>query len=147
MDPAVTFGRRPSQLRAREHTSLDELGRRLGLTAVPRERRPGDDREQGGRPPEEHDVVRGVAQSTLQTVERAAAAFRNKEAQVHSLAQHAIEQLAMANNRIRELEGQLVRTEARAKEAERWLLKLQASVQETLAEWQADAPYDEAQSA
>lgn len=147
MDPAVTFGRRPTQLRAREHNSLDELGRRLGLATVPRERRPSDDKEHGGRQPEETDLIRGAAQSTLQTVERAAATFRTKEAQVHSLAQHAIEQLAMANNRIRELEAQLVRTEARAKEAERWLLKLQASVQETLAEWQADAPYDEEQTA
>lgn len=113
-----------------EHSSLHALGRQLALAVVA-----GDN---GAAPPDE-DTFKQAAQTTLATVERAVGVFRANEARAQTLAQRAIEELAVANERIRELEARALTAEVRAKEAERWLLRLQKSVEETLADWQDDA--------
>jgi hypothetical protein len=117
-----------------ESSSLHALGRQLALAVVSGE---------NSAAPADDETFKQAAQTTLATVERAVGVFRANEARAETLAHRAIEQLAVANDRIRELEARALKAEVRAKEAERWLLRLQKSVEETLADWQDDGLHHE----
>lgn len=116
---------------AGEESTLQALGRQLALSVV------------AGDPAllarGEDDLLKQAARETLATVERAAGVFRENEARAHKLAQRAIQELAGANERIHALEARALKAEMRAKEAERCLLRLQKSIEETLGEWRAAA--------
>lgn len=88
--------------------------------------------------------LKRAAEETLDAVARATEAFRANEQRARTAVQHAAEELAGAKDRIRALEARALKAEVRAKEAERWLLRVQQSVAEMLVEWQpAPAADDE----
>jgi hypothetical protein len=86
---------------------------------------------------EPDDVASQAARATIETVEHAAESFRVGEAHIRAVAQRAIDELAAAQDRIRALEARVLKAETRAREAEKWLLRVHESVRETLTEWQA----------
>lgn len=112
-----------------KNDDLHSLARQLSLAVVK-----GEQAESA----EPDDVARQAARATLQTVEQAAEAFRANEAQMRAIAQRAINELAAAQDRIRALEARVLKAETRAREAEKWLLRLHESIRETLAEWRVD---------
>lgn len=120
----------PASAMSEDLSAFDELGRQLRLAVELQ-----DAHETPDRAPAE---IKEVAEATLRRVQRAAESFRNREAAAHALAGSALQDLSSANERIRELEGRVHAAETRAQRAERWLLALRSSVDDALAEWQAD---------
>jgi chromosome segregation ATPase len=80
--------------------------------------------------------LKHAAEETLEAVARATEAFRANEQRARTAVQHAAEELAGARAHIRALEARALKAEVRAKEAERWLLRVQQSVAEMLVDWQ-----------
>jgi chromosome segregation ATPase len=111
-------------------SDLHSLARQLSLAIVKGEQPAGV--------ADQDDVSRQAARMTLETVEHAAEVFRASEQHIRSVAQRAIDELAAAQDRIRILEARVIKAETRAREAEKWLLRLNESIRETLAEWRTD---------
>jgi hypothetical protein len=112
-------------------SDLHSLARQLSLAIVKGEQPPGAVGEQD-------EMARQAARATLETVEHAAEVFRANEAHIRAVAQRAIDELAAAQDRIRSLEARVIKAETRARESEKWLLRLNESIRETLAEWRSD---------
>jgi hypothetical protein len=113
-------------------SDLHSLARQLSLAIVKGEQPPGV----GGG--EQDEMARQAARATLETVEHAAEVFRASEAHIRAVAQRAIDELAAAQDRIRALEARVIKAETRARESEKWLLRLNESIRETLAEWRTE---------
>lgn len=113
-------------------SDLHSLARQLSLAIVKGEQ-PGV-----SAATEQDDMARQAARATLETVEQAAEVFRSSEAHIRAVAQRAIDELAAAQDRIRSLEARVLKAETRAREAEKWLLRVHESVRESLAEWRAE---------
>jgi hypothetical protein len=111
-------------------SDLNSLARQLSLAIVKGDQPPGAG--------EQDEMARQAARATLETVEQAAEVFRASEAHIRAVAQRAIDELAAAQDRIRSLEARVLKAETRAREAEKWLLRLNESIRETLAEWRGE---------
>ncbi len=120
----------PKQSAGKGAADLQNLARQLSLAIVKGE-------QNNFTAAEPDDVASQAARATIETVEHAAESFRVGEAHIRAVAQRAIDELAAAQDRIRSLEARVLKAETRAREAEKWLLRVHESVRETLTEWQA----------
>ncbi|HET9904072.1 MAG TPA: hypothetical protein VFQ27_10280 [Xanthobacteraceae bacterium] len=111
-------------------SDLHSLARQLSLAIVKGDQTPSAE--------DQDDMARQTARATLETVEQAAEAFRASEAHIRAVAKRAIDELAAAQDRIRALEARVIKAETRARESEKWLLRLNESIRETLAEWRTE---------
>jgi hypothetical protein len=121
----------PAAIMSEDLSAFDELGRQLRLAV--------DSQDVRGTPERAPSGINDVAEATLRRVQLAADTFRKREAAAHALAGSALQELSSATQRIEELESLVHAAETRARRAERWLLALRSSVDDALADWQAES--------
>lgn len=76
------------------------------------------------------DPARSAGQAAVALVQRAAELAKTAEQRAEQIAEHAIAELQQARNEIRSLEARLVDSETRAREAEKWILRIHQSIEE-----------------
>jgi hypothetical protein len=89
-----------------------------------------------GHSPEE--TAKHVGQSALDLIHQVAIALEANDARTGVVVRRAIDELNLADERIRALETRALSAESRANEAEKWLVRLRDAIREKLAAGRID---------
>ena len=81
------------------------------------------------------DPCAETGRTALALLQQITQAMKARETRAQTVAQRALDELEASNSRIRALEARALQAETRAKEAEKWLLRLHESIQDTLSDW------------
>jgi hypothetical protein len=84
------------------------------------------------------ETAKHVGQSALDLIHQVAIAIESNDARTEAVVQRAIDELNIAEERIRTLETRALSAEACANEAEKWLVHLHDAIQEKLADNRID---------
>lgn len=80
--------------------------------------------------PRPGDPTRSAGHAAMALIQRAAELAKSAEERAEKIAEQAIAELQDARNEIRTLEAKLLDAEARAREAEKWILRIHQSIEE-----------------
>jgi hypothetical protein len=84
------------------------------------------------------ETAKHAGQRALDLIHQVAIAIESNDARTEAAVQRAIDELNVAEERIRTLETRALSAESRANEAEKWLVRLHGAIQEKLADGRID---------
>ena len=88
--------------------------------------------------PLSEESTQHAGQSALDLIHQVAIVMTSNEARAEAIVQRAIDELKAAEERIKRLEAHVLSAEARANEAEKWLVRLHDAIQEKIADGRID---------
>lgn len=80
--------------------------------------------------PRPSDPTRSTGHAAMALIQRAAELAKSAEERAEKIAEQAIAELQDARKEIRALEARLLDAETRAREAEKWILRIHQSIEE-----------------
>jgi hypothetical protein len=79
-----------------------------------------------------------TGQATLELLQRAVDKIQTREAKAHEMVRRAFEELKTVRAEACEWEARAMQAEKRAEDAERWLMRLHETIQDSLHPWHSD---------